>query len=305
MRNATLSRTFLLNRFFFTLFAVTVLFVATSVAFAGGGPAAPINLQVDFNALDDVSVFWINGESDYDAIVIERRNIATDNIWYTVQVVGGATVFTKDDGLLCQSAYVYRVYGVREGIVSTYSNEAGTELIECAFLGAVLVQDGGFEVGSLNPLLWKKANLTEDKVVCDKLKPDYSFNEFSDTGRCAFRFKGKAGENSKIEQLSLPTMVASLDEGAKIQFSAMVQAKNLTQGAVIKVLVSYPKNAGTSTLTAKRTMNIAPGTYDYTEVTKSLTLEATPKKIRFQIRNKATGGLVFVDNIRFNETIFK
>lgn len=308
MHNAPLFSKFLIVRFFFFTALITLLslFSATSSVFAGVAmPSPPSNLQVAFNGLNDVSVFWINAESDYDGIIIERRNMGGDNLWYPVQVVGGATVLTKDDGLLCQGAYFYRVYAVRDNVVSTYSNEAGTGLIDCVFQGAILVQDGGFEGGSLNPLFWKKQNLSADKIFCDRLKPDYSFVEVSDTGRCAFRFQGKAGENSMIEQTSDPDMVATLNEDDQIRFSAMVRAKNLTTGAVIKVLVSYPNNAGTSVPVAKRTMNIAPGTYDYTEVARSLTLEATPKKIRFQIRNKATGGLMFVDSIRFGEVILK
>lgn len=295
----------LIGRFFFFI-AALIVFNATSLVFAGAvAPSPPINLQVTFDHVDDVSVYWVNGESDYDAIVVERRNMGGDNLWYPVLVVGGATVHITDNGLLCQGAYFYRVYAVRDNVVTAYSNEDETGLIECTFFGAVLVQDSGFEGGSLNPLLWKKQNLTGDNIVCDTLKPDYSFKEVSDTGRCAFRFKGGASENSRIEHLTDPDITALLGEGDEIRFSAMVQAKNLTKGAAIKVLVSYPKNAGTSVLVAKRTMNIAPGNYDFTEVTKSLTLQATPKKIRFQIRNKATGGFLFIDSIRFNEIILK
>lgn len=268
---------------------------ALNVTAQGGTPLAPTNLQVNVNSINDVSVFWVNAEGDYDLIVIERRNIGGDSIWYPVKSTGGATVLRKDDGLLCQGSYEYRVYAIRAGVLSGYSNVVGTGLIECVFLGFPLLgDDGGFEGGSLSPVVWQSQNRTGDKVMCDKLKADYTLKEFSATGRCAFRFKGGPGENSMIQQKPATDKIKADD---KISFYGLVRAVNLPTGAVVKVIAIYPQAAATSKPREKFTIQIPAGTYDYTEIAGLMTVEVPPAKLKFQLKNRATAGKVFFDNL--------
>ncbi len=156
--------------------------------------------------------------------------------------------------------------------------------------GAVeLITNGGFETPSSSdpkqPASWNVKNPTGDKLKCNK--PE---KVIAHSGLCAFKFKGKPGEQARLKQLAAASEV---QPGETLSLSAFVWAKNTQPGLNrIKVVVVYP-TAPKEKLLLKVEQN---GT-DYEALTASTTAPETPDKIKVIVRSRSETGRTLIDDL--------
>jgi hypothetical protein len=99
-----------------------------------------------------------------------------------------------------------------------------------------LVENGGFEATDLRaPVLdpWTVKNGVGDKSKCNKDKDGDGVPDkfFSHTGECAFRFKGGAGENSKLTQI-IDISGVMFSSGDTLDLLAYIDAGSAATGKV-------------------------------------------------------------------------
>jgi hypothetical protein len=150
--------------------------------------------------------------------------------------------------------------------------------------GTELMSNGGFELDTNNdgvPDGWKGQNLTGDKRVC---------NAMAHTGTCAFRFKGRSGENSRLVQ----PLIGVFNIGDTLTLRAYVRSTTITGGAKIQLVVNY-----TTLPTDKATLPIGSGWSGYNLLSDSITLAGDAAKVKVIIRynNPVAAGKFFVDNV--------
>lgn len=145
-------------------------------------------------------------------------------------------------------------------------------------VGTELITNNSFESGATG---WIVKNSTGDKVKC---KPG-----FPHTGSCAFRFKGKPGEKSKIQQNINVTSIAFAD-GDSLLLNFWLNTP-VTQPGKVKVVIGYSdlsKNKVVGTLEATSGYQLISGS---TEITGSDVV-----KLKAMIAFKGTSGKLLVDD---------
>ncbi|HEX2622014.1 MAG TPA: carbohydrate binding domain-containing protein, partial [Phototrophicaceae bacterium] len=152
-----------------------------------------------------------------------------------------------------------------------------------------LLVNGGFET-ELEP--WVAKNATKDKVKCDTPEKIIAYE-----GECAYRFKGGAAENSKIQQLiDLTGLTFAVDDA--VSLSLFVNGGNAATSGKVKVVIGYSDTTQAGKITAT-----IVSTADYTELTGTYALQsAAVNKIKVQIKNKSTSGKLYVDAVSLGYT---
>lgn len=174
-----------------------------------------------------------------------------------------------------------------------------TEAENAAFVFSVvsgsidILTNGSFETdtdpANKIPDGWMGVNLTKDKLLCNTLTKVFAFD-----GDCAFRFKGSTGEASVLNHK--PDFAPyNLVGGDTLTLNAHLRASNQGAGAKIQLKVVY---TGTTFLPDKVNLTPQAGSYDYTLLNGTVTLDTTVKKIVLKIANKSTTGNLYVDNVK-------
>lgn len=111
-----------------------------------------------------------------------------------------------------------------------------------------LLVNGCFENKDVsgNPTIdpWKFKNKSGDKVTCNKdTNGDGTSDKFvARTGNCAFKFKGVAGENAKLQQ-SVNLNGLQFNSGDLLQLTVYINAKSTATSGKISVTVKYLDNS--------------------------------------------------------------
>jgi subtilisin family serine protease len=156
-----------------------------------------------------------------------------------------------------------------------------------------LLVNGGFEEAgdsAGDALNWDVKNKSGDKRKEDPTKA-YSGNAF-------FQFKGKAGENSKLQQKveSNPLfMQVGVGEGDVLNGSVFVNTEIAAPGKLTIKVKYEDATAGTNGDGKDKVVIDLAATTGYQEVTASLTAADTVTKLRFVINFKSTSGKMLVD----------
>jgi hypothetical protein len=150
--------------------------------------------------------------------------------------------------------------------------------------GTELVANGGFEA-ALAP--WVVKNESGDKIKCDK--PD---KPVARSGICAFRFKGAAGENSKLQQL-LDLTDTTFTPGDNLLLEVFANASNTAVNGKVKMSVKYSDD------TAKCKINLSLVTTDGYNLLDSdcVITSAAVAKIKFQVKHLSAAGKIYLDDI--------
>lgn len=152
-----------------------------------------------------------------------------------------------------------------------------------------LLTDGGFEQRSFKQDAsgWTVKNPTGDKVKCD---PDASGLAYE--GACAFRFKGRPGENAKLEQ----ELVSGVLPGDTVTLSGYVNASGAVDSTVKVVVTSLDPSVENTKLIVEVTS--ATGGYVPLSWFQSIltTNVAEPvKKVKVSVKNSSESGKVYYD----------
>jgi hypothetical protein len=189
---------------------------------------------------------------------------------------------------------VMRVNGEDVAMTSTPEPATATPTEEP---GVELLVNGGFEALDANnkPDItpWVVKNGIGDKAKCNKDKDGNGVPDkiFSHTGNCAFRFKGGAGENSKLQQnVDLTGLTPAV--GDALNFSAWVNGGN-APALKAKVRVKYTDGTEKGKINA----DVVAGSA-YVEITGSTDIASTAiDKISVAFKNKAASGKSLVDDV--------
>lgn len=155
--------------------------------------------------------------------------------------------------------------------------------------GAVeLIANGGFETGSgadpSQPASWDVKNTTGDKLKCNK--PE---KVIANSGECAFKFKGKPGEQARLKQLA-PAF--EVQPGETLSLSVFVWAKNVQPGLNrVKVVVVYP-----TAPKEKMLLTVDQNGTGYEELTASASAPETPDKIKVIVNSRSETGRTLIDD---------
>jgi hypothetical protein len=148
-----------------------------------------------------------------------------------------------------------------------------------------LLVDGGFESDAAG---WTIKNATSDKVKCNKTGKTFAYE-----GNCAWRFKGVAGENAKIQQ----TITSGVDSGDTLTLSGFVDATDDTDSN-IKVIVKYlnpaiPKNKITVNIFETVTLDYVPLSTFQPVLTTDVV--SAISKIKVSAKNQGESGKIYID----------
>lgn len=160
---------------------------------------------------------------------------------------------------------------------------------DAALIPVELLTNGGFESNAAG---WDVKNPSGDKVKCNK--PEKS-KVFAHSGECAFRFKGKPGENATLKQ----TIASGVNVGDALTLSGYVNARGAVNGK-LKVVVKY---ADPQLGKSKITVNINTETGGvYVPLNTFQSVLTTPvtapvQKIKVKVKNKGTSGKVYYDDL--------
>jgi subtilisin-like proprotein convertase family protein len=158
-----------------------------------------------------------------------------------------------------------------------------------------LIANGGFEAlnGEGKPVLapWEVKNPTGDKVKCNKDgKPPVS-----NSGECAFRFKGSLNEAGKLQQtLDLTGLNLQQGDALDVQWAMNVPAGSTGK---VKLVVKYSDGADATKF--KEAFVQTTGYETWGTAVGSPLLIASPnvEKIKFSIGNKSEADKLYVDDI--------
>jgi hypothetical protein len=156
---------------------------------------------------------------------------------------------------------------------------------------AELLANGGFEgADGRQALAWKAKNVSGEKRVCDEISAiDGIYKKVSFEGYCAYKFKGGAGEQSKIQQ-----KIEGLLAGDALLLSAQATGKNVETGmGRVEIKVKYSDDTKD-----KYTLTFEGGSYEYTPFTTTSTLDALAvAKAKITVLYPASGGKLTIDNL--------
>jgi uncharacterized protein len=154
-----------------------------------------------------------------------------------------------------------------------------------------LMVNGGFE-NSLTA--WTLKNGTQDSVKCNQDTDGDGTEDkvFAYEGECAFRFKGRAGENAKLEQTVEVTGI-TFASGNTLTLSVYVNADKPTVSGKLKLRVKYGDGSETGKLNIPLVM-----TNGYQQLTGSYSLTTgSVQKIKVQIDHRSPSGKVLIDAV--------
>lgn len=176
---------------------------------------------------------------------------------------------------------------------ATVSIKVGTESFALDINGS-FEQPGGTRK---EPNGWKsKKLLKQDKQVCDKVgRVGKSDKIFARSGECAFRFKFSGVSNFTRRLSTVYNEPLNIAPGSTLDTVAHIDAQDLHPGGEVRVVVKYQD--GTKD---RFTLDVPTGTYNYTELNRSLALRGDVKKVKVLIMYKGRqgmGGEMTVDDI--------
>ena len=151
-----------------------------------------------------------------------------------------------------------------------------------------VLADGGFEQQLTN---WTLKNASGDKLKCNKPEKN---KFFAHTGACAFLFKGKPGENAKLQQI----ITSGVNPGSTLTLSGYVNAKGADIASKVKVVVKYADGV---TPKSKITVNVNSATGGvYVPLSNfqpvlTTSVAAPVGKLKVTVKNSGTSGKVFYD----------
>lgn len=150
--------------------------------------------------------------------------------------------------------------------------------------GTELVVNGGFE-DQLNG--WTLKNAVGDKVKCDSETKIVAYE-----GICAFKFKGGAGENSKLQQVLTVSGTPAADD--TIDLSAYLNAKKETVSGKMKLVVKYGDGSS-----SKSIATFAPSLEGYILIAgdQIVLTSADVSKVKLIISHKSPNGKAYLDAV--------
>lgn len=155
-----------------------------------------------------------------------------------------------------------------------------------------LLKNRGFEnPGSTtkDAAQWTRINADNDWRVCNKAPNP----PIAETGKCAFRFDGKAGRTTTLTQTIQPGVIKKDDT---VYLGGFVKANQLTLAngdAQLRLIAHYQNGEKDSVM-----LPISAGTYDYIGVdAPALLLTHKVKKLQVQVRLIGGSGRLFVDTL--------
>ena len=165
-----------------------------------------------------------------------------------------------------------------------------------------LVSNGGFESKTIEnkPELspWVGKNLTGDKIKCNK-----ETKIIAHTGECAFRFKGSAGENSKILQTVDDTIVFQ-NEFLTLSLYANTNIEAAGKIAMVKVKYQEPDAGQNSNGKDKLQLELSAPTAngEYELFTGQIQMLGTPIKVKVLLVNTSVAGKLYIDDVQVEMT---
>lgn len=230
------------------------------------------------------------------------QNGQADNfLWSVSAKIRQPTQIDPDNTTLLDSNQVYR-FGIGATIPTitptSISTTAPTPTPTSTSTPSIIDIFGDFEDAAGNPLLapWTGTNLTDDKVKCNKDKNgDGIIDKFFGYGesKCAFQFKGSAGENSSLTLL-LPASSFTFEPGDEVQLSTWVMGKtNLV--TKITARLKYQNDNALRNKIILPSFDLA----DYTEYRSDVeTVAGDVVDIKVKIKFKSTTGKMLIDNVQ-------
>jgi Tol biopolymer transport system component len=153
-----------------------------------------------------------------------------------------------------------------------------------------LVNNGSFEPlvaadGIMAP--WKLKNAMGDKVKCNKPNKQITYS-----ARCAFKFKGSEGENSKLTQKVTEFGALNLESNSTVYLQVKVRAGAPASGQ-IKAVIAYNDDTKTTLqldLTSTSTL------WDV-RVTEGVLTSSDIKVAKIKIKHTSASGKVYIDDV--------
>lgn len=171
-------------------------------------------------------------------------------------------------------------------VTNDYGSENSTTATVTVLDATQLLVNGDFETDDNTdkvPDGWKVVNRTSDPIKCNAVKT------VSYAGDCAFRFKGRVGENAKLKQI-VDLSSLTIDAGDVLRISAYVKSGSTSAKAKLKLVVTYAD----STL-ARRIVPIST-TSGYQLFTDELEVTQPVTRVVFMLQNRSRGGNLFIDS---------
>jgi hypothetical protein len=156
-----------------------------------------------------------------------------------------------------------------------------------------LIPNSGFEGADMTKqaLGWQLKNGSGEKRICDSLSAiDGVYKEVSIEGYCAYKFKGIAGERSKLKQ---KTGVSGHSSGEPFGLYAFANGSNLPAGTA-RLIAKMKYAEGTK---EKWTVALGAGSFDFTLFLLPVTFTGTPTQLTAILDFKGNSGKVVVDDV--------
>lgn len=132
---------------------------------------------------------------------------------------------------------------------------------------------------------WTEKNLSRDKVMTNK--PDKTF---AYDGERAWRFKGVAGESSKIQYKVPEALATTADVGDTLELSAYISTTVPAAGKVVSAKAKYANGEK-----LKLEIDLTAPTTAYQFFTQSGVLAQDAVSIKAQLKYRVTSGKVLID----------
>ncbi len=159
--------------------------------------------------------------------------------------------------------------------------------------GENLILNGDFEFDADADKLpdgWEGKQLQKDKRVCNTNKKIIAYR-----GMCAFRFKNKGGEASKLMQ---SVSVDQLAKGDTLIFSGAFEVTQpVGKTVVLKVIYAEPDAGLKRKGKDKLKVRLDAITYGYSRLSQSFTLLGTPTKMTVKLVHKQRGTRLMIDDL--------
>jgi hypothetical protein len=156
-----------------------------------------------------------------------------------------------------------------------------------------LIPNGGFEGADLGKqaIGWTIKNASGEKRVCDSVSAiDGVYKEVSLEGYCAYKFKGIAGESSKLKQ---KTNVSGHSNDEQFGLSAFANGSNLGVGAA-RLIAKMKYAEGTK---EKWVLPLGEGTFDFAPFGQPITVTGTPTQLTAILDFSGNSGKVVIDAV--------
>jgi hypothetical protein len=161
-----------------------------------------------------------------------------------------------------------------------------------------ILDNGGFEATDaratrasvLDP--WTVKNAVGDKIKCDT-----ETKIVAHSGVCAWRFKGGAGESTKLQQV-IDLTGLTFASGDTVDLSAFLNSPKAGSTGKVKVVVAYSDNTESGKFKDSFGVNST-----YTELTGSVNVTTSAvSKIKVMFINKSPAGKAYLDDVSLLQT---